>query len=189
MKKIKEWFLGLSRIGKASVIGVLLFGAMTVSGAQRPVAPPAVEQNQVDASTVDHEVDQPVVTSDTLIETKDIAFERQTIEDSSVAKGTSVIRTPGQNGTVTVTHKITLHDGKEVDRQTTEEVTKNPITEVTAIGTYVKPAPACDSSYSGCVPIVNYDLDCADIGYSVEVYGYDKHGLDRDGDGAGCESY
>jgi len=36
---------------------------------------------------------------------------------------------------------------------------------------------------------VNYDLDCSDIGYEVWVGGYDPHGLDRDGDGWGCESY
>lgn len=47
----------------------------------------------------------------------------------------------------------------------------------------------CDSDYSGCVPDVSYDLDCADIGEEVEVYGDDYHGLDRDGDGYGCESY
>ena len=36
---------------------------------------------------------------------------------------------------------------------------------------------------------VNYDLDCSDIGYEVWVGGHDLHGLDRDGDGWGCESY
>ncbi len=31
------------------------------------------------------------------------------------------------------------------------------------------------------------DLDCADIGHPVAVSGPDPHGLDRDGDGVGCE--
>ena len=47
----------------------------------------------------------------------------------------------------------------------------------------------CDPNYSGCVPNVSYDLDCADIGYTVRVLGYDKHRLDGDYDGYGCESY
>lgn len=47
----------------------------------------------------------------------------------------------------------------------------------------------CNPNYSGCVPNVSYDLDCKDIGYSVQVIGYDQYGLDRDGDGVGCESY
>ena len=34
-----------------------------------------------------------------------------------------------------------------------------------------------------------YDLDCSDIGHPVEVDGADPHGLDRDGDGVGCETW
>ena len=33
------------------------------------------------------------------------------------------------------------------------------------------------------------DLDCADIGQRVIITGPDYHGLDRDGDGVGCDSY
>lgn len=47
----------------------------------------------------------------------------------------------------------------------------------------------CNPNYSGgCVPNVSYDLDCADIGFPVEVVGTDEYRLDRDGDGHGCES-
>lgn len=55
------------------------------------------------------------------------------------------------------------------------------------IGT--EPAAGCDPNYTGCVPLADYDLDCADIGRSVEVIGGDVHGFDRDGNGYGCESY
>ena len=47
---------------------------------------------------------------------------------------------------------------------------------------------SCDPNYSGCVPLVDYDLDCADIGRAVEVVGVDVHRFDADGDGHGCES-
>lgn len=33
------------------------------------------------------------------------------------------------------------------------------------------------------------DLDCADIGEPVAVNDDDPHGLDRDGDGVGCETW
>lgn len=47
----------------------------------------------------------------------------------------------------------------------------------------------CDPNYRGaCVPIVPYDLDCADIDGPVYVVGRDPHGFDGDGDGVGCES-
>lgn len=47
----------------------------------------------------------------------------------------------------------------------------------------------CNPNYSGCVENSSYDLDCSDIGSEVEVLDYDEYGLDRDGDGYGCESY
>jgi len=47
----------------------------------------------------------------------------------------------------------------------------------------------CNPNYTGCVPNVPYDLDCKDIGYSVQVIGYDQYNLDADNDGWGCESY
>lgn len=47
----------------------------------------------------------------------------------------------------------------------------------------------CDTGYSGaCVPQYPPDIDCADVGSRVLVGGSDPHGLDRDGDGIGCEA-
>jgi len=52
------------------------------------------------------------------------------------------------------------------------------------------PAANCDPNYSGaCVPIVSWDLDCADIRQTVKVEGTDIHRFDADRDGYGCESY
>ena len=55
----------------------------------------------------------------------------------------------------------------------------------------VAPPPsggACDPNYTGaCVPIVPYDLDCADIDGPVRVVGDDIHRFDGDGNGYGCE--
>ena len=49
----------------------------------------------------------------------------------------------------------------------------------------------CDPNYRGCIPIFPPDLDCADIRSMglAPVYRIsgDPHGLDRDGDGIGCE--
>ncbi|ACL39129.1 conserved hypothetical protein [Pseudarthrobacter chlorophenolicus A6] len=62
----------------------------------------------------------------------------------------------------------------------------------------VPAAPAagtgCDPNYSGCVPIAS-DVDCAGgsgngpayVRGPVQVIGSDIYGLDRDGDGFGCE--
>lgn len=53
---------------------------------------------------------------------------------------------------------------------------------------------SCDPNYSGCVPIAS-DVDCADgsgngpayVRGPVQVTGSDIYGLDRDGNGIGCE--
>ena len=56
-------------------------------------------------------------------------------------------------------------------------------------------APGCDPNYSGaCVPIAS-DVDCAGgsgngpayVAGPVRVVGRDIYGLDRDGDGIGCD--
>jgi hypothetical protein len=53
------------------------------------------------------------------------------------------------------------------------------------------PVAQCDANYSGaCVPAHPPDLDCADLRElgieTVRVLASDPHGLDRDGDGVGC---
>jgi micrococcal nuclease len=45
----------------------------------------------------------------------------------------------------------------------------------------------CDPNYTPCIPAYPPDLNCPDIGMTVQVIGADPHGLDRDKDGLGCE--
>jgi|SRR5215218_6621917 len=57
------------------------------------------------------------------------------------------------------------------------------------------PPSRCDPNYTPCVPIAS-DVDCAGGGGNgpayvagpVRVVGSDPYGLDRDGDGVGCEN-
>ncbi|MCR4325636.1 MAG: hypothetical protein NUV59_02415 [Patescibacteria group bacterium] len=55
-------------------------------------------------------------------------------------------------------------------------------------------ASQCNPNYSGCLKINAGDYDCAggsgngpNYTGTVRVIGYDEYGLDRDGDGLGCE--
>jgi hypothetical protein len=58
-----------------------------------------------------------------------------------------------------------------------------------------QPVASCDPNYSPCVPVA-FDVDCASgtgdgpayIDFSVQVIGQDIYGLDRDGNGIGCEN-
>jgi hypothetical protein len=50
-----------------------------------------------------------------------------------------------------------------------------------------EPAGDCEPGYDPCVPSYPPDLDCPDLDGPYSVSGSDPHGLDRDGDGTGCE--
>lgn len=190
MGKMKDWFSGLSKAGKTGAIvgGLILVGAAnslaTPGGAPSPspAAQPAVKQAQVE------------VKEETT--TEPIPFTSTTAEDPNIPKDETRITTVGVNGVLTRTYQVTYTNGVETSRSAAvDKITTAPINEVRAIGSYVAPAPRvssnCDPNYSGgCVPIVSYDLDCPDIGFSVRVIGTDRHGFDgSDNDGYGCESY
>lgn len=200
MSKAVVWFKNLSRVGQVSVISSFAIGSLFMASAMS--SPPATTNHeQTSASTTQDEAKkEPVITTKVETETQPIEFSKKTIEDGSATKGTTTIRTPGVAGLETITHTITLTDGVETDRKTTETITTAPIDEVTVIGTYVAPAPvpkvssSCDRNYSGCVPIAS-DVDCAGgsgngpaYAYGpINVIGVDIYDLDRDGDGLACE--
>jgi hypothetical protein len=143
-----------------------------------------------------------------------IPFEKTTVEDPAAAVGTRTVRTAGVDGAKTVFYLVTTTGGVEMGRTVTrEEVTRQPVTEVTAVGTKApaqpKPTPSvtttsapkasssgCDPNYAGaCVPIAS-DVDCksgsgngpAYVQGPVRVVGRDIYKLDSDGDGIGCEN-
>ncbi|HEX2419633.1 MAG TPA: G5 domain-containing protein, partial [Micromonosporaceae bacterium] len=90
-------------------------------------------------------------------ETRSVPYSRRTVQDPSMTEGTRRVRVKGVPGVKTLTYEITLVDGKQTDKRlVAEKVTKQPITEVVAVGT--KPKRQCDPNYSGCVPIAS-DVD------------------------------
>lgn len=197
MNKLKAWISGLTAVGRISVLAVIVLGGMfTVSAVSPPT--PAITSSVVTETTkiepiVTKKVD-PVVTTKTETKTEIIPFTEQTVESNDLAKGQTQIQTEGVNGVKTITYTITLTGGVETNRTPVEAITAEPVSQVTVIGTYVKPVSNCDPNYSGCVPIAS-DVDCAGgsgngpayvIG-PVKVVGRDIYDLDRDGNGWGCE--
>lgn len=189
LKLIMAWLSGLSLVGKifayssTAIIGGTMISAAVNHNVQEPKkplpTPPAVEGKQT----------EPKVESKTITESTEVPFDKTTVEDGNLAKGKTEVRTVGVNGIKTYTYKITLADGVQTNKELIkEEVTTSPVTEVTAIGTKAVLTQNCDPNYTPCVPNVSYDLDCPDIGFSVVVIGYDRHGFDgNDNDGYGCE--
>lgn len=134
--------------------------------------------------------------------TETIPFGASTVEDPNLPSGQSQVTTAGQAGERTLTYRVEYIDGREVDRELVSDVvTREPVTEVTAVGTYVAPPPpaseasGCDPNYAdACVP-VSSDVDCAwgtgdgpaYFDGVARVVGADVYDLDRDNDGYACE--
>ena len=104
------------------------------------------------------------------------------------------MKTQGVAGVRTRIYEVTFTNGVQTGRKLLRTVvTRAPVTKVVAVGT--KSERQCDPNYSGaCVPIAS-DVDCAGgsgdgpayVSGPVKVIGSDIYGLDRDGDGYGCE--
>jgi hypothetical protein len=191
---LKAWFVALSTAGRIGIIAAVIMAGGVASAAINDNPPP----HKVVAKT------QAMCTSSTTTttETQPVSFDKTTVEDPYTTQGQTYIKTSGANGVKTITYGVVTYTPsgcKENSKtQQKEEITTEPVTEVTAIGTKPKATPPpepCDSNYSGaCVPIAS-DVDCAGgsgngpayVSGPVYVIGSDIYGLDRDGDGVGCE--
>ncbi|MBM2618513.1 G5 domain-containing protein [Actinoplanes sp. LDG1-06] len=157
-------------------------------------APVATTQPEPEATTAP--ATTAVVTTKRMVVKERIPYQTRKVEDDSLAKGKTRVRTKGVAGVKTVTWETTYTDGKPTARRIVKtEVTRKPVTKVVAVGTKEAGGGNCDPNYSGCVPIAS-DVDCAGgsgngpayVDGPVTVIGDDIYDLDRDGDGIACDS-
>ena len=204
LKRLKQWHTGLSR-GAKFILWSVAIGAtvVAINGNQNnPDYKKSSDVQQV-SSQQEH---KPTTTTKEVTEEQEIPFDKTSQNDGSLEVGKTQIVVQGQNGIKTLTYEITLVDGQQTNKVLkSQTVTKEPVSEVTHIGT-MQPAPTpapvtqapasdCDPNYAGaCVPIAS-DVDCAGgsgngpayVRGPVRVIGTDIYGLDRDGDGIGCD--
>lgn len=137
----------------------------------------------------------PVVITTRITETEPIPYQTVRINDSSLAKGKTVVKTAGKAGVRTLTYDVTTTDGVETAKKLVESVvTTKPVDRVIRVGTKVTQSSSCHPSYSPCVPYAS-DVDCAGgsgngpayVSGPIKVIGPDVYDLDRDGDGWACE--
>jgi hypothetical protein len=146
----------------------------------------------------------PTVVNKQVVQFQTIPFKKKTVTDDSLAKGERTIRTTGVNGTRRLTYRVTIVNGVQTAKHLVkQEVSKQPRTQVTVVGTKVEEpveqpteeaGSGCDPNYSGCVPIAS-DVDCSGgsgngpeyVAGPVDVIGSDIYRLDADHDGVGCE--
>jgi resuscitation-promoting factor RpfB len=86
---------------------------------------------------------EPVIEKRIVTETRTIAFDTTTVHDNDLPKGTRTVRTNGVPGIRTLSYEVTLTDGVQTAKRLVRSVvTREPVTQVIAIGT--KPGPKCD---------------------------------------------
>lgn len=127
-------------------------------------------------------------------EAQPIQFNVVTRDNPNKPEGTETTIQVGKYGRQTVTYEVTYKCGKQEGEKKpvgTPKIVTPATDEIIERGT--KSTSNCDPNYSGCVPIAS-DVDCAGgsgngPAYTgrVNVIGVDIYGLDRDGDGVGCE--
>ena len=195
MGSFKDLSLG-KKIG-LGIASLFVVGAVGSSAQKSQTPLTATNQNVGQASAVDVSKQQPIETTEVKNESKTefVPFESTTQNDSSLASGKTKVSTVGVNGERTIMYKVTYKDDKEVKReQVSDAITKQPISEVTTVGTKQAVASSCDPNYSGCVPIAS-DVDCtggsgngpAYVAGPINVIGTDIYKLDSDYDGIACE--
>jgi hypothetical protein len=196
----KKWNDYTKREKAIGIIGAFC-GVFVISSMANSASNPSSNSTTGTTPTTQQSQVQPTTTKE-ISENIVIPFEKTRTESSQYEKGSTQITTAGVNGEKTVTYRVSLTNGTESSREIINEIIiKEPVTEVTSIGTYVKPAAAqkqastCDPNYSGaCVPIAS-DVDCAGgsgngpayVRGPVYVIGSDIYHLDRNHDGVGCE--
>jgi len=70
---------------------------------------------------------------------KPIAFVKKSNEDDTLSWRKTIVTQKGEKGIGRLTYRVSSHDGKEVNRKLLKtETIKEPVTEITTQGTYVK---------------------------------------------------
>jgi hypothetical protein len=134
-------------IGKS--FGLLIVLLLVLIGITAPKTIQSTNTNSKSALISKPKVSKPVITYKSESTTQPIAFTTTTEQDSTLASGTTSIKTPGVNGVQTQTFSVTSSNGKETSRKLISTVvTTAPVTKVVEQGTYV--APAAPAAPTNC---------------------------------------
>lgn len=137
-KRIQTWFSQLSKVGKFGVGVGATFAVLTAVGAAAGAPPttPTVQPKPV--------VQSQSVATKTETTTQAVPFITSTVQDSTLAQGTSQTTTQGINGVETLTWQVTYKGSQSTSRKlVSDTITTPPVNEVVTEGTYV--APSCSN--------------------------------------------
>ena len=105
------------------------------------------EDTKTSKPTDEPKASQPAVETKTETKTRELPFETKYVDDNTLTKGSTKTTQNGINGVETTTYTVTYTDGKETARKVTRvDVTKQPVAQIIARGTYVAPKPTTTST-------------------------------------------
>jgi resuscitation-promoting factor RpfB len=183
-----------------TVSSLLIISACRSQGAPAVTATPATSVPATASATPSVTLSTPaqalpVVKKRIVTSRRAIPFKTMRVNDSTLSKGSTRVRSRGVRGVEILTYKVMFRNGIQVHKELIRKViVRAPAARVIAVGT--KEAQQCDPNYSGaCVPIAS-DVDCAGgsgngpayVQGPVQVVGTDIYGLDSNNDGIGCEN-
>lgn len=135
--------IAITAIGFSSVMAATepasVKASIAASALAAQKAKDARAQQEASAKQAASDAAKPV--TKTVTETQSIPFESTTQNDNSLPSGQTKVSVKGVDGVRTITYLETYVNGKQTSRvQTNSDVTTQPISQVTLVGTYVTPA-------------------------------------------------
>lgn len=108
-------------------------------------APKTIQSSNTDSkSTV---ASKATVTTKKITTTQPVAFSTSTVNDATLASGTTTVKTAGVNGVETLTYTLTYTNGKQTSRKLVSTAITTPaVTEIVDKGTYVAPTTAASAA-------------------------------------------
>ncbi|HLS66764.1 MAG TPA: ubiquitin-like domain-containing protein [Pseudogracilibacillus sp.] len=112
------------------------------------------------------------VTKEEVQEEETIPFDTKEEKDSSLEKGKTKVITEGENGKIAKTFKVTKENGKEVDRTLVEEeVIKESVTKVVAVGTKEAPKQTASANSSASADSSGKQMTVVATAYTASCSG------------------
>lgn len=141
-KKIALWSLG--SLTALAIIGSFGSSSTQTNSSLETGRSSNSSQQSTDAQT------KSIIETRTIQETEAIPYKSVEQNDSSLYQGSSSVAVKGQDGVKTVTYEVTYENGVETSRrQISEDITAQPIDQVTKIGTRLKSNSSSGSSCYG----------------------------------------
>lgn len=149
MKKFGVWFKELRNISKFGLISaVAVVSLIAMSASAQPNSNTSTETNGTAPAAATPQKQEPKVEVKTETSTEAIPFTSSTVDDASLASGTTQTRTAGSNGTLTHSYQVTYKDGVEISRSApVDTITAQPVDEVVVHGTKVSTLSCPDGTY------------------------------------------